>query len=51
MAKKKCGYCGEYYDEEYEQTLDNGSPACPRCVADEDAEKERRRQENQMKED
>lgn len=39
MAKKKCGYCGEYYEEEYEGTLDNGCPACPQCVADEEAER------------
>ena len=40
MGKKKCGYCGEDYDEEYEGTLDNGCPACPHCVA---AEEERNR--------
>lgn len=45
MAKKKCGYCGEYYEEEYEGTLDNGCPACPQCVADEEAEEERKRNE------
>ena len=47
MAKKKCAYCGEYYDEEYEGTLDNGSPACPECVANE----EKNSKENQMKRD
>ena len=35
MAQKKCEYCGEYYDEKYEGTLDNGSPACPNCVENE----------------
>lgn len=45
LAKKKCDYCGEYYEEEYEGTLDNGSPACPHCVADEEAEEERKRKE------
>ena len=35
MAQKKCESCGEYYDEEYEGTLDNGCPACPTCVAKE----------------
>ena len=38
MEKKKCDYCGEYYDEKYEGTLDNGCPACPKCVAEEEAE-------------
>lgn len=36
MAKIKCEYCGEYYDEEIFQSLENGSPACPKCVAEED---------------
>ena len=40
MGKIKCGYCGEYYDEEYAGTLDNGCPACPKCVEDEE-EKEK----------
>lgn len=44
MAKIKCGYCGKYYDEGYTGTLDNGSPACPECVADEEAEEERKRE-------
>ena len=39
FKQKKCGYCGEYYEEEYEGTLDNGCPACPQCVADEEAER------------
>lgn len=51
MAKKVCGYCGEPYDEEYEGTLDNGSPACPQCVADEEAEEERKRKERLGKEE
>lgn len=38
MPKKKCDYCGAYYDEEDEGTLNNGSPACPNCVADEEAD-------------
>ena len=45
MARKKCDYCGEYYEEEYEGVLDNGCPACPQCVADEEAEEERKRNE------
>ena len=36
MSTKKCDYCGEYYNEEDEGTLDNGCPACPNCVADEE---------------
>lgn len=47
MAKIKCGYCGKYYDEGYTGTLDNGSPACPECVADEEAEEERKRKKAQ----
>lgn len=42
MEKRKCGYCGRYYDVQDEMTLENGSPACPQCVADEEKrEKER----------
>ena len=33
---KKCVFCGEYYDDTYEGTLDNGSPACPDCVEKEE---------------
>lgn len=47
VAKKTCNYCGNEYEEEYEGTLDNGSPACPECVAKE----ERKLEENQRKED
>lgn len=39
MGKNKCDYCGEYYNETYGGTLDNGSPACPECVADEEKRK------------
>ena len=46
MGKKKCGYCGEDYDEEYEGTLDNGCPACPHCVAAEEAAEEEERKRN-----
>ena len=37
------GYCGKEYDESYGGALENGSPACPECVADEEAEEERKR--------
>ncbi len=45
VGKVKCDYCGKYYDEEIMTALDNGSPACPNCVADEDAQKEKQRKE------
>ena len=41
MAKKKCDYCGRYYEEEHEGTLDNGCPACPHCVAEEEIKEEK----------
>lgn len=37
MATLRCGYCGRYYDDGYTGALDNGSPACPECVAYEEA--------------
>lgn len=40
MAKIKCDYCGEYYDEENMKTLENGSPACPECAANEEVIRE-----------
>ena len=42
---KKCEFCGEYYDDDYAGTLDNGSPACPNCVEKEEAHEEERRAE------
>lgn len=42
MTTKICNYCGESYEEEFERTLDCGSPACPDCVAKEEAEEERK---------
>ena len=48
-VEKKCGYCGEYYEEGYEGRLDNGYPACPQCVADEEAETERKHKEESEK--
>ena len=47
MARIRCGYCGKYYDDGYTGALDNGSPACPECVADEEAEEERKREKAQ----
>lgn len=37
MAMIKCDYCGEFYDDALGGTLDNGSPACPKCVEYEEA--------------
>ena len=42
MTTIRCGYCGRYYDDGYTGALDNGSPACPKCVEDEEAEEERK---------
>lgn len=36
MEKKRCGYCGRFWDIDLFQALDNGSEACPDCVAYED---------------
>ena len=55
MATIRCGYCGRYYGDGYAGALDNGSPACPECVAYEEAtekekaEKEREDQRTQEK--
>lgn len=49
MAKIRCGYCGKEYDESYGGALENGSPACPECVADEEAEEERKRRKEAEK--
>lgn len=46
MASIRCGYCGRYCDDGDTGVLDNGSPACPECVADEEAEEERKRKEH-----
>lgn len=32
MALIKCDYYGEIYDDALGGTLDNGSPACSKCV-------------------
>ena len=39
MEKVKCDYCGQYYEGAYQSVLDNGCPACPQCVAQEEANK------------
>lgn len=40
MAKMTCPCCGEEFDEEFVEHLDNGNPACPACVADEQKREE-----------
>lgn len=35
MGKVECPICGEKFDDEYVEFLDNGNPACPNCVAHE----------------
>ncbi len=49
MAKVKCGYCGKEYDDAYGGALDNGSPACPECVDDEEKRNEEKHTEAQKK--
>ena len=49
MAKKRCDYCHELYDEEFEGTLENGSPACPNCVEDEEKRKQEKEDKREMK--
>lgn len=41
MAKMVCPICGEEFNEEYVEYLDNGNPACPACV---EAERKREKQ-------
>ena len=36
MAKEKCNYCGNEYDEQFFGTLNNGSNACMHCVEEEE---------------
>ena len=44
MEKMECPICGEKFDEEFVDFLDNGNPACPQCV-----EEERKQNENKQK--
>lgn len=50
MAKIRCGYCGREYDEMCCTTLENGSPACPDCVAYEEAEETHKNERKDKKE-
>lgn len=34
--KMQCPICGKEFDAQDYQILDNGNPACPDCVKDED---------------
>ena len=36
MHKEKCNYCGKEIDADCMSALENGSPACPDCVAEEE---------------
>lgn len=38
--KRKCDYCGRWFDIEIFQTLDNGCDACPECVSQEERDEE-----------
>ena len=49
MSEKKCDYCGKYYEEEFEETLNNGSPACPQCAAEEEKENCKETQEKKSR--
>lgn len=35
MGKMICPICGEKFDDEFVEFLDNGNPACPGCVEEE----------------
>ena len=41
MATMECPICSEKFEEEFVEYLDNGNPACPRCVDEEDNLKNR----------
>ena len=44
MTKMECPICGEMFEVESAEHLDNGNPACPRCV-----EKERQKENEDKK--
>ena len=39
MHKEKCNYCGKEIDADCMSALENGSPACPECVEEEEKRK------------
>ena len=46
MEKKRCDYCGNYYDEEFMSSLDNGSLACPECAEEEERNAKEKQEES-----
>ena len=48
MAKKICDYCSKVFDEEYFEALDNGCPACAKCV-EEEQKREEEKEKNERK--
>lgn len=48
MAKMTCPICGKDFDEEYVDFLDNGNPACSKCVEEEE-KREEEKEKNKRK--
>ena len=48
MCKEKCDYCGKKIEAEYMSALENGSPACPECVAKEENKLKKRVQKGDL---
>lgn len=40
MGKMECPICGNKFDEEYIEFLENGNPACSQCVEHEEKRNE-----------
>ena len=36
MEEMNCSVCGEKFNAEYVDFLDNGNPACPKCIEEEE---------------
>lgn len=49
MKKRKCDYCGKTVEEEEMQALNNGSPACPDCVEEEEINSKKKELEQKNK--
>ena len=41
MAKMECPICGKSFDDEMVEFLENGNPACPHCVDEEQKRQEK----------